>query len=545
FWNAKRRPSGRVNDEGSEMFISLVDLSGRPVQPDLDTLTMRLTCSNRDLPSRLPFGNEAGDFELEEGASIRSVVALRKPTMPLRPATGKNAFWRLISHLSLNYLSLVSEGREALQEILRLYNATESTYAEKQIQGVIALSSKRHFARVISENGISFARGTRVYIEFDEEQFVGGGVYLFASVLEHFFGLYVSLNSFSQLSASTRQRKEVMKEEPWFQVEELLRSKPFSFQFFQAVRLLERIRHDRQPVGRFVHPNREIVRLHAHTAVGFPASQIQAADFDDPRILHLTVNFMGLFGPSGVLPLVYSDLINDRVRSKDRTLRDFLDIFNHRMISLFYQAWEKYRFLIAYERGERDRFSAHLMDLIGLGTGGLQNRQALQDDSLRFYSGLLSLTPRSETGLRQILGDYFGVAVRVEQFVGAWHALDPDTQCFVGSSEDYSEQLGVGAVVGDEIWDQQSGVRVILGPLTARQYVDFLPNGSAYAPLEALIRFFTRDEFDFEVQLVLKREETPACELGGEGEAGPQLGWVTWLKSAPLQHDPGDTILRM
>jgi type VI secretion system protein ImpH len=347
------------------------------------------------------------------------------------------------------------------------------------------------------------------------------------------------------MAASSRPANPPVASEPWFHVEELLRSEPFSFEFFQAVRLMERIRRDRAPVGLFVHPSREVVRLHAHTAIGFPASQVQAVDFDDPRILHMTVNFMGLFGPSGVLPLVYSDLINDRIRNKDRTVRDFLDIFNHRMISLFYQAWEKYRFLIAYERGEGDRFSQHLMDLIGLGTAGLQNRQAVRDDSLRFYSGLLSLTPRSETGLRQILGDYFGVAVRVEQFVGSWHALDVDTQCFVGTSEDYPEQLGLGAVVGDEIWDQQSGVRVILGPLTVRQYVDFLPNGSAYAPLGSLIRFFTRDEFDFEVQLVLKREETPACELGGEGEAGPQLGWVTWLKSVPIQRDPGDTILRM
>lgn len=214
YWSAKRRQSGRVNDEGTEMFVSLVDLSGRPVEPDLDSLTLRVTCSNRDLPSRLPFGNESGDFELEEGAFVRSITALRKPTMPLRPATGKHAFWRLISHLSLNYLSLVNEGREALQEILRLYNATESTYAEKQIQGITEIASKAHFARVISENGISFARGTRVDIEFDEDQFVGGGVYLFAAVLEHFFGLYVSLNSFSQLSARTRQRKEVMKEWP-------------------------------------------------------------------------------------------------------------------------------------------------------------------------------------------------------------------------------------------------------------------------------------------------------------------------------------------
>ena len=347
------------------------------------------------------------------------------------------------------------------------------------------------------------------------------------------------------MATQSRPENPPVASEPWFKVEELLRSEPFSFQFFQAVRLLERIRPGCGAVGRFVHPGREVVRLHAHTAVGFPASQIQALEFGDPRIAHLTVNFMGLFGPSGVLPLVYSDLINERLRSKDRTLRDFLDIFNHRMISLFYQAWEKYRFMIAYERGERDRFSQHLTDLIGLGTEGLQGRQAVRDDSLRFYSGLLSMTPRSETGLRQILSDYFGVPVRVEQFVGSWHALDTDTQCFVGTSEDYSQQLGAGAVVGDEIWDQQSGVRVVLGPLTAVQYVDFLPNGSAYPPLGALLRFFTRGEFDLEVQLVLNREEVPACELGGGGEVGPQLGWVTWLKSAPLGRDPVDKFLLM
>ena len=346
-------------------------------------------------------------------------------------------------------------------------------------------------------------------------------------------------------SPSRAEDPTLVPQDTWYEVEKLLRSHPFSFQFFQAVRLLERIRPGQSPVGRFVHPNREVVRLHAHPAVGFPASQIQSVELVDTQTAQMTVNFMGLFGPSGTLPLVYSDLINERLRSKDRTLRDFLDIFNHRMISLFYQAWEKYRFLIAYERGERDRFSGHLMDLVGLGTEGLQNRQAVKDDSLRFYSGLLALTPRSETGLKQLLGDYFGVPVGVEQFVGSWHALDADTQCFVGSSEDYSVQLGVGAVVGDEIWDQQSGVRVVLGPLSAREYVDFLPNGTANAPLQDLIRFFTRDEFDVEVQLVLKREDAPACELGGGGEAGPQLGWMTWLKSAPLERDPGDTILRM
>jgi len=146
--------------------------------------------------------------------SIRRIVTLKKPTPTLRPAVGKAALWRLISQLSLNYLSLVSEGKEALAEILRLYNFSDSTHLEKQIQGIRRIDGQRHFARVISENGISFVRGTRVEMTFDEEQFVGGGVYLFASVLEHFLGLYVSMNSFSQLVARTEQRKEPMKEWP-------------------------------------------------------------------------------------------------------------------------------------------------------------------------------------------------------------------------------------------------------------------------------------------------------------------------------------------
>jgi type VI secretion system protein ImpG len=214
FWLAHRRQSSKANDEGTEVSVTLVDLSARPVHPDLDTLTLRTTCTNRDLPSRLSFANEAGDFEIEGGAAIKRIVALRKPTTSVRPPSGKSALWRLISHLSLNYLSLVDEGREAFQEILKLYNFTGSAYSEKQIDGITSINSARHFARLISENGITFARGTRVEIELDEEMFTGGGVFLFSSVIERFLAEYVSLNSFSQLAVRTKQRKEPLKEWP-------------------------------------------------------------------------------------------------------------------------------------------------------------------------------------------------------------------------------------------------------------------------------------------------------------------------------------------
>jgi len=214
FWHAVRRASGRRGDEGTEMYLSLVDLSGRPAYPDAEALTVRTICTNRDLPSRLPFGNESGDFELEGAAPIKRIVALVKPTDTLRPPLQKHALWRLISALSLNYLSLVEGGAEAMQEILRLYNFTGSAFAEKQIQGLAAVSSKRHFARLVSEQGVAFARGTLVDLTFNEEQFAGGGVFLFAAVLEYFLGLYTGMNSFSQLVARSLQRKEAIRRWP-------------------------------------------------------------------------------------------------------------------------------------------------------------------------------------------------------------------------------------------------------------------------------------------------------------------------------------------
>ena len=134
---------------------------------------------------------------------------------------------------------------------------------------------------------------------------------------------------------------------------------------------------------------------------------------------------------------------------------------------------------------------------------------------LLFRCGLLGAHARSAAGLRALLIDYFDVPVEIEQFIGRWHSIDKDTQCCFSDTGADSEKLGVGTVVGDEIWDQQSGVRIRLGPLTLEQYLEFLPDGAAHQPLRALVRFFAGNEFDFEVQLVLKREETPPCELGG------------------------------
>ena len=212
FWLSRRRPSLRPNDEGTDMFLSLIDLSLRPAAPDANILSIRTTCTNRDLPSRLPFGNDDGDFELDGASPLKRIVALRKPTATVRPQSGKAALWRLISHLSLNHLSLVEEGTEALKQILRLYDTGRTAYSQNLIDSVLRVKSCPHFARISSDYGISFARGTRVELELDESQFVGSGVYLFASVLERFLGLSATLNSFTQLVVTTPQRKEILRE---------------------------------------------------------------------------------------------------------------------------------------------------------------------------------------------------------------------------------------------------------------------------------------------------------------------------------------------
>jgi type VI secretion system protein ImpH len=152
---------------------------------------------------------------------------------------------------------------------------------------------------------------------------------------------------------------------------------------------------------------------------------------------------------------------------------------------------------------------------------------------------------RPASGLQQILWDYFNVPVEIEQVVGAWYPLEIPNQCKFDKASAISEQVGVGAIVGDEIWDQQSGVLIRLGPLSLKQYLDFLPTGSAHAPLQAMLRFYSGWEIDFQIQLVLKKDETPPCELGALGDASPRLGWVSWSKNQEMNRDPDDTILRI
>lgn len=327
-------------------------------------------------------------------------------------------------------------------------------------------------------------------------------------------------------------------------LEAALEKEPTGFGFFQAVRLLERLRPDRQPVGRHASPSEEVVRFSVNPSLSFPPSEIAALDLPPDGAARMSVNFMGLTGPQGVLPYHYTLLAAERRRARDEAYTAFLDLFHHRIISLFYRAWEKHHFTVGYEKGE-DRLRDHLLDLIGAGLPSARQHVPLSEDALIYYASLLILQSRGAVALEQLIEDFFGVPVEIEQFVGGWYPLPRYDQCALGEETDVSTQLGAGAVVGDEVWDAQTRVRIRLGPLRRPQLDAFLPSGSEYARLRSLTRFYSHDQYEFELQLLLAPDDVPGFVLGGD-EANPQpLGWSTWIRTREIAADAGDILLRL
>lgn len=226
YWHGTRRESIRKDDPGTDVFVSLVDPAFQPLESGTGVVHLETLCTNRDLPARLPFGDQTGDFQLEGRPEVSKIVCLRKPTAPLRAPMQRDARWRIVSHLALNHLSLsgddpvadpsldahgASASLAALREILRVYDFTDSPAIRQRIAGLVGLRTRKVLRRTGHGAMSGFARGVEVELEFDEPQYAGTGAFLFAMVLERFLGLYATINSFTQTVAISRQREEPLK----------------------------------------------------------------------------------------------------------------------------------------------------------------------------------------------------------------------------------------------------------------------------------------------------------------------------------------------
>ncbi len=295
------------------------------------------------------------------------------------------------------------------------------------------------------------------------------------------------------------------------------------FSFFQAVRLLERLFPERTPVAEDVDPDKEVVHFTSEYRQSFPASDVQAVKMDraSGKPAEMSVSFLGLAGVSGPLPGAYSELIQERSFRGDRAPRDFLDIFNHRLVSIFYRGRKKYRPPLGHETPDAGRVARVLLAFLGLGTPNLQGRLGIEDRSLLPYTGFF-LGRRSMVALERFLADYFGFSVEVEPFQGSWHRLEDHQTTRLGLTGQ-NQVLGESAMLGCRVWDQEAGFLIHLGPLDLRQMLDLLPIAPGYARLCALVRFYAGDDFDFSFHYVLEHDEIPDLRLGQAGDA--RLGW--------------------
>jgi type VI secretion system protein ImpH len=248
----------------------------------------------------------------------------------------------------------------------------------------------------------------------------------------------------------------------------------------------------------------------------------------------MDVAFLGLVGPSGMLPHWYNELAQDRLRKKDSSLVAFLDCFHHRLLSHFYLAWKKHRFPETYLPGARDRLSKHMLCLIGLGTPHLLDRMGLDPESLIYYSGLLSRGTPCAYAVEAAVGYFSGTTVTLHQWIDRVIPIEPEDQTQLGSA---NATLGADAACGSQAWENQTKFRVDLGPMTFRRFIRFLPSGDLLGPIFSLVRVMVGIEYEFDVGVILKREEVPPCRLGQLGPEAPRLGWTTWVKSPGVLHE--------
>ncbi|MDZ3991649.1 type VI secretion system baseplate subunit TssG [Pseudomonas sp. Teo4] len=325
------------------------------------------------------------------------------------------------------------------------------------------------------------------------------------------------------------------------------RAEPYRFEFFQLVRLL-RLHYSR--TGRMdlaTRPHEDPLRFRSQLSLAFPASEVSDLQFErdgkvSPTGLPLSevqVTFMGLVGPSGVLPRPYTELLLERhVQHRDDAAHAFLDIFSHRMTTLFYEAWQKYKFHIEHERNGTSGFDRYLLNLVGLGPQAQQQKferrpSALRQDLFSYFSGLLSQKPRNALNLEVMLGFYFSLPFKVRQFAGRWLNLEPAQCTQLGRK---NAQLGHSAVAGQRVWDYQSCIRIEIGPLTLSNYQRFQPGTDDHRKLVELVRFYIGAELDFEIAPLLKREAVPPARLGRTGNVA--LGWLGWLKRPGRDAEP-------
>jgi type VI secretion system protein ImpH len=319
-----------------------------------------------------------------------------------------------------------------------------------------------------------------------------------------------------------------------------LAENPYGFDFFAAVRLLQS-RFPNQPrLGYSNAPAQDPVRFAQNPALDFAPSTLEPLRRKDPsRPPVVYSRHFGLFGPNGPLPLCLTEYAYDRLHHhNDATFVEFCNVFHHRLLSFFFRAWADAQKTVDLDRAEDQRWVHFVGSLIGIGMGSLHGQDRLPDQAKLYYAGRLVQQNRNAEGLEAIIQDFFGIQTEVQTFVGRWLNLPANSVCKLGDSP-ATGRLGSTVIVGSRIWNCQMHFRLRMGPMKLADLERLLPTGSSFSRLRDWIRLYTSEEFTWDAQLVLAKDEVPAVQVGKAG----RLGWTTWLKTKPFEQDAADLIL--
>jgi type VI secretion system protein ImpH len=317
----------------------------------------------------------------------------------------------------------------------------------------------------------------------------------------------------------------------------MLAAEPYRFDSRQVIRVLEVIAPGTIPVGLQSDPSDEAVWFRSSLSTAFPASdidRIEIAPQSSSRRPIVTVNFLGLGGAFGPLPIGFTELVATRTRHGDTASRDFLDIFNHRLISLMMRAWRLFRVALQDAAPEETNFAFYLFALLGLATEGMRttrgrrprNRLDGLDRSLLGLTGLLNQKPISLHAVERTLITHFALPVRAIPLKGGWLHLEPEQQTAIGGSG-RNQALGTDAVLGARVWDQAAGILIALGPMGFHEALAFLPASSGFAQMRTLLGFILGGAYDVRLQLTIRPQDIPPSKLEKTGSM--RLGWTAWL----------------
>ena len=306
-----------------------------------------------------------------------------------------------------------------------------------------------------------------------------------------------------------------------------LAQEPYSFGFYEALRQLECYYGTRSRLGYSVRPGDDAIRLGQMPSLQFAPSTLAAFRLKPDAAPLLKVFFFGMFGPNGPLPLHLTEYAQNRMRdAKDSTLADFADMFHHRLLCLFYRAWADKEPTVHLDRPEKDRFAFYVGSLLGIGDPSLRHRDNIHDHTKLHFAAHLGCHRHHSEGLESILKDFFKVPVKIQEFIGEWLDIPKNSYCYL-DADHTTGQLGISAAIGISTWQCQHKFRITLGPLNLTEYEDFLPTGNRLKNILSLVNNYVGFEFNWDLNLILKKNEVPAAQLGKYG----RLGWTSWLQA--------------